>query len=431
LVAAVVALSAGAAALRAEDIAPPENVAKPLADLKSPDESVRLKAARELAKLGAAAKPALDALNAAAEKDSDEVVRIVAKYAADRIRSGETEQTVKDLIAGLKDKDFGVRFAAAKQLASMGPTAKAALPTLSEVAEKDPEPTIRKVAAAARDAITPPAVRNNEAVAPLIKLLSDKDIGKRFKAAKELGAMGAAAAPALPALQEATKDADADVAATAKNALEQVQAGVRDAAVQEQIALLKDKDVATRLAAAKDLQIMGPPAKAAVPALTDALKDSDEDVRAVAEKALGAIRSAPVMISGNKPRKADAVHDEAKLLKPATVDAANEKIGEIKFYTRRNVAVETRAELPAGQEIKGFAEGLLAEKKLDGILIVIVRKPGKLQVVLSKDALKDFPAETRDELVKVMLEPFRKGDFDAGVLEGLKFIYNKLPQVKP
>jgi HEAT repeat protein len=64
-------------------------------------------------------------------------------------------------------------------------------------------------------------------------------------------------------------------------------------AVQELITKLKDKDEAVRLKAAKDLGKMKEKAKDAIPTLTiTASRDADEDVRAVAKKALEAIKDA-------------------------------------------------------------------------------------------------------------------------------------------
>ncbi len=57
-------------------------------DLSDPDEAVRLRAAKALAKLGPAARPALPALQAAARNDPDEDVRRVAADAIARIQQG-------------------------------------------------------------------------------------------------------------------------------------------------------------------------------------------------------------------------------------------------------------------------------------------------------------------------------------------------------
>ncbi len=73
------------------------------------------------------------------------------------------------------------------------------------------------------------------------------------------------------------------------------------AAVQKHMKGLQDKDPKTRAEAAHELGFIGPPAKAAVPALVDCLKDRDESVRGRAAIALGFIgaeasKSIPVLI---------------------------------------------------------------------------------------------------------------------------------------
>jgi HEAT repeat protein len=55
---------------------------------------------------------------------------------------------------------------------------------------------------------------------------------------------------------------------------------------------LKSKDEIVRLKAAKSLGKLGADAKDAIPALTDALKDDDDDVRSVAKAALAKIKAA-------------------------------------------------------------------------------------------------------------------------------------------
>ena len=54
--------------------------------------------------------------------------------------------------------------------------------------------------------------------------------------------------------------------------------------VDELVKQLKNKDEIVRFKAAKALGKLGAEAKGAIPALTEALKDMDEDVRAVAKR---------------------------------------------------------------------------------------------------------------------------------------------------
>lgn len=92
--------------------------------LKDKDALVRLKAARELAKLGPAAKEALPALKDAL-KDDDEDVRAVAKRAIQAIGdTAEANPKLADLTKALKDKANANRLKALEGLAKLGPDAK-------------------------------------------------------------------------------------------------------------------------------------------------------------------------------------------------------------------------------------------------------------------------------------------------------------------
>ena len=62
--------------------------------------------------------------------------------------------------------------------------------------------------------------------------------------------------------------------------------------VEQLIKQLRDKDEAVRLKAAKELGRLKEKAKDAIPALTAATEDPDEDVQAVAKKSLAAIKGA-------------------------------------------------------------------------------------------------------------------------------------------
>ena len=55
--------------------------------------------------------------------------------------------------------------------------------------------------------------------------------------------------------------------------------------------LLKDAETSVRWRAAQTLQMMGPDAKTAIPALTELLNDKDENVRKAAAEALEKIKN--------------------------------------------------------------------------------------------------------------------------------------------
>ena len=60
--------------------------------------------------------------------------------------------------------------------------------------------------------------------------------------------------------------------------------------LDEWIALTKDKDKNFRMVAADVIGIIGPEAKTSIPALTDLLKDEDEQVHNIAAEALEKIK---------------------------------------------------------------------------------------------------------------------------------------------
>jgi HEAT repeat protein len=168
----------------------------------------------------------------------------------------------------------------------------------------------------------------------LVKQLKDKDPDMRRKAAKELGDVGADARPAVPALVASLKDNDlfvrrfsaqalGAIGPDAQGALPALQKIVKDGnekkEVQEAAVLaigkmgrvsvkflggvVKDPefDVSLRRRAAESLGAIGPDAKDALPALTEALKgvapkgkkmDKDGDIRLAAADALGNIAAA-------------------------------------------------------------------------------------------------------------------------------------------
>ena len=146
----------------------------------------------------------------------------------------------------------------------------------------------------------------------------------RCQAADELGKAGVAAQDALPALVAVSQDSDRGVAASARDALLQIDPGARTclkmflaelknkdgriralgvthlssiAQEQPQVVFIQltealhDKEREVRHVAAIGLGRLGPKAGAAVPALIDALQDEDDEVRGSAAGALGNIGS--------------------------------------------------------------------------------------------------------------------------------------------
>ena len=171
----------------------------------------------------------------------------------------------------LKDHNQDVRRKAVLALGRIGPDAKAATAGLTELLKDndvrwDACDVLRRIGPAAVPALT--------------TALKDQDENVRSAAAWALGLIGPEAKAAVPALAELIKDDNKDVRRNAFLALKRIG----PATMQAFAGLLNDNDF--RRAAVSVLGQMG---SAAVPALTTAVANKDEEVRRTAAEALGLI----------------------------------------------------------------------------------------------------------------------------------------------
>jgi HEAT repeat protein len=185
---------------------PPE-VAKLIEQLKDRDETVRLKAAKELGKLKEKAKDAIPALMAATA-DSDEDVRLVAgkalaiiKEASGKGAPGKGDAAKADakvalLIKEMQSKDAKVRIAAIAKLEELGEEAKPAGVALVEFGMLSTLKGVKEAAAAALEKIDPVPYKH------IATLCFDPDGDKIYLAVRELGKMGEEAKSALPAIRK-------------------------------------------------------------------------------------------------------------------------------------------------------------------------------------------------------------------------------------
>jgi len=181
----------------------------------------------------------------------------------DRIRGGNA--SVKELAEALQSPQHDVRFWAVMELKQKGPEAKEAVPALVQ------------------------ALHDDQAIS--------------WMAAQTLGLVGPDAAPAIPALVEVIRNEQGkgkrggeggETPSTFSWLAGDALAKIGPASLPHLIELLGHDDRLVRLTAASALREMGPQAKEAIPALSNALSDPDEMVRRYASVALNRIDGRPV-----------------------------------------------------------------------------------------------------------------------------------------
>jgi hypothetical protein len=229
-----------------------------MADLTSPDETVRRRAANALGMIGPEADVAVPALAQSLTRDTDRGVRIEASLALTKMdpESAELSAAVPVLCKALKDHEPMVRMNAAMALVRLGVRARPAVPALIEVLHDGANQT------------------NAEAF-----LFTIHDL-----AALALGRSGSA--EAIPALTTA---------------------------------LAKARTGDTRQAVLRALGEAGTMARSAVPSVRPFLTDNSEEVRLAAAEALQRIEGKPagtitIAASGNAPEELQLPEAERKYL---------------------------------------------------------------------------------------------------------------------
>jgi HEAT repeat protein len=232
-------------------------------------ENVRRAAAEALVRIGAPAVPAL------IQALGDDEFRVRRAAAEALVRIGAP--AVPALIQALGDRSENVRRAAAEALGAIGDPQ--AIPALIQ-ALGDSDSAVRAVSAEALGAIGDP-----QAVPPLIQALGDSDWDVRRAAAEALGRLGnPQAVPPLSVWAHAGEDAARNALQTLGYPMLDLPQAVAQVAAQGAWGVLIRALTCTQV---REVVVgLGAPA---VPALVQALGDSDSAVRAVSAEALGAI----------------------------------------------------------------------------------------------------------------------------------------------
>jgi len=194
-------------------------------------------------------------------------------------------KTAQQWAERLADDDVRTRWYAAYALGQLGPKAVAGVEPLTKtLANQSEHEFVRGGTAWALGRMGPAA---ESAVPLLTETLTSKHVSVRRNAAWALGNLGAAAKPAVPGLLKTLDDEDATVRVNAAAALWKIDRHAK--AIPALAAALGRETESGPCQAATALGSLGSDAEPAVPALVDAFRHADADVRRGAARALGEI----------------------------------------------------------------------------------------------------------------------------------------------
>jgi HEAT repeat protein len=251
----------------------------------------------------------------AALKHRDPAVRLEAALVLIHMGPAEAKATVPTLIDLLNEPAFNQRLQAAHALGRIGPAAKEAIPSLVELLY-DPTTAVATAGAHALSQLRPESIR-----AVLDTWTHEESVHRPF-VILALELLGPSAGPAVPKLIEALASPHAVIRNAAGPALQQIG---KDAVPYLCRALGGEnsthfvRDPIVRQAIVRILGQMGPAAGDAVPALTQALKDSDLRIRLQAAQALwevdrSAERILPTLLDGLKDKNVSLRRQSATVL---------------------------------------------------------------------------------------------------------------------
>jgi HEAT repeat protein len=242
----------------------------------------------------------------------------------------------------------------------------------------------------------------------LPKLLADlgsKDAQARTRAALALGELGPDAQRAIPALFKVLKDGDENLARDAAQALRAIGAPSRDD-LPLLIAGLRDNSPRVRGYAVEALGKMGPEARSAVPNLVPVLraKETDPELRQQAARCLGQIGAAAA--TEGVPALSEALKDSEAVVREAAAEALGKFGGQARAAAPSLIAVVADRETT----VRRAALAALAQ----------IGPDAKEALPKLKPAFKDADPEVRRHALDVLGRLGAEAVKDKEALEALK-----------
>jgi len=132
------------------------------------------------------------------------------------------------------------------------------------------------------------------------------------------------------------------------------------------------------------------------------------------------------------------IKDGAKFFKTETVEKANKKIKELYQKYKKDVVIETLASVPTELEKKfkddgrekfftTYALDRIKALGVNGIYILLVKKPGRLQIEMDSDTRKTaFKNTDRNKVREAMIKGLKDEKYDDALTNGLEGIETAL-----
>src|SRR5262249_4084650 len=134
------------------------------------------------------------------------------------------------------------------------------------------------------------------------------------------------------------------------------------------------------------------------------------------------------------------VRDGAGFFSPETVKRADEVIREVKHSDHKDLLVETFRHAPEGEQKEAtssdpkvkarfFADWAVRRARaegVNGIYVLITREPGHVEVAVGNHTRSVFPDEDRHRLTRILLDHFKKKQYDEGLIEAVRYVRSTL-----
>ncbi len=160
-----------------------------------------------------------------------------------------------------------------------------------------------------------------------------------------------------------------------------------------------------------------------------------------------AIGAACLMLAATSPAWAvvPEVQDGAGFFKPETIAKANDLLAEMGKKHDCDVLIDTYATVPADKvaSVKAmdkeartrffqeWAESRSKRRRVLGIYVLIAKEPAHLQIELGRESEKScFTKKDRGRLREILIDAFKKKEFDRGLLEGIEYLSKTLDEHK-